>query len=128
MELVVIVDLGHENCEMIKSDVESLGVRARVCSHDVTEEELDKIAEEFGEIRGFILNGGPHKTAGGFRVEPSEAVYDTGLPTFAVDYASLNGIDLFTWPKDEYERRRRIGEFLKDNGIKQSRGGADSCG
>lgn len=117
MELVVIVDLGHENSEMIKADVESLGVKAEICSHEVTEEELKKIAEKSGEIRGFILNGGPHKTIGGFRVEPSEAVYDTGLPTFAVDYASLNGIDLFTWPEDEGERRRRIMEFLRDNGI-----------
>lgn len=111
-ELIVVVDMGHENSEIIRQDVESLGVKAAVVSHEVTSEELEALSKEMGEIKGFILNGGPHKNINGFRVEPSEAVYETGLPTFAVDYASLNGIDLFTWPEDEDERRQIIKEFI----------------
>ena len=108
--VIVIVDLGHENCQMIKEDVESFGVPAVICSHEASQEELDSL----GEIKGFILNGGPHKTINGFRVDASEAIYENEIPTYSVDHASWKGVDLFTWPKDEVERKERIGKFLSE--------------
>ena len=86
--VIVIVDLGHENCQ---KDLDSLG-----------------------EIKGFILNGGPHKSINGFRVDASEAIYENEIPTYSVDHASWKGVDLFTWPKDEVERKERIGKFLSE--------------
>lgn len=109
-EVIVIVDLGHENCQMIKEDVESFGVPAVICSHDVDQAYL----EGLGEIKGFILNGGPHKMINGFRLEASEAIYENEIPTYSVDHASWKGVDLFTWPKDEAERKERIGRFLSE--------------
>ena len=112
--IIVIVDLGHENCQLIKEDVESFGVQAVICPHDADEAYLAAL----GDIRGFILNGGPHKTQpNGFRVDASEAIYENEIPTFSLDHASWKGVDLFTWPADEAERRERIGRFL-----------AESCG
>ena len=108
--VIVIVDLGHENCQMIKEDVESFGLSAVVCSHDVDQVYLDSL----GDIKGFILNGGPHKTINGFRVDASEAIYENEIPTYSVDHASWKGVDLFTWPKDENERKERIGKFLSE--------------
>lgn len=108
--LIVIVDLGHENSEMIKKDVEDLGVKAVICQHDVSHEEL----EGLGEISGFILNGGPCKCVRGFRVDASEEIYESNLPTFSVDHASFAGVDLFTWPKDETERREKIKKFIDE--------------
>ena len=110
-EVVVIVDLGHEDSTVIKKDVESLGVHAIICEHDVSSEELDG----FGDIKGIILNGGPHKMINGFRVDASEAVYESEVPMYAVDHASMMGVDLFTWPKDGTERRMEIGKFLSDS-------------
>lgn len=107
--LIVIVDLGHDNSQMIKEEVESLGVDAVICEHDVEREYL----ESLGEISGFILNGGPNKMVNGFRVEASEAIYEMEeIPTFAVDHASPAGVDLFTWPKDKAVRINRINNFL----------------
>lgn len=110
-EVVVIVDLGHEDSRIIKQDVESLGVEAVICNHDVSAEELKNL----GEIKGFILNGGPHKKINGFRVDASEAVYDCKIPMFSVDHASMAGVDLFQWPEDIQSRRSYIGEFLKES-------------
>ena len=114
-EVVVIVDLGHEDCGLIKDDVESLGAKAAVCEHDITEEGLEELVAEFGEIKGFILNGGPHKNVNGFRPEASEAIYEMNLPMYSVDHASYTGIDMFSWPADEAVRRQKIREFLADN-------------
>ena len=68
--VIVVVDLGHEDSELIRREVESFGVKAVVCEHDVDKEYLDKL----GTIIGFILNGGPHKKIRGFRVEASEDI------------------------------------------------------
>ncbi|MGF6376316.1 GMP synthase-like glutamine amidotransferase [Clostridiales Family XIII bacterium PM5-7] len=108
--IIVIVDLGHDDCQMIKEDVQSLGVEAVVCQHDVTKEELDKL----GDIKGFILDGGPAKSINGFRVDASEAIYQRELPMYSVDHACWAGVDLFTWPKDQAERRERIQKFLQE--------------
>ena len=109
--IVVIVDLGHENCQLIKEDAESFGVKAVICPHDADEAYL----EGLGDIKGFILNGGPHKKqANGFRVDASEAIYENEIPTFSVDHASWKGVDLFTWPKEESERREKIEKFLSE--------------
>lgn len=108
--VIVIVDLGHEDCAMIKRDVESFGAEAVICSHDVDQEYLNGL----GEIKGFILNGGSCKNVNGFRPEASEVIYESEIPTFSVDHASWKGVDLFTWPKDETERREKIGKFLKE--------------
>ena len=78
--------------------------------HEASQEDLDSL----GEIKGFILNGGPHKSINGFRVDASEAIYENEIPTYSVDHASWKGVDLFTWPKDEVERKERIGKFLSE--------------
>lgn len=107
--LIVIVDLGHDNSQMIKEEVESLGVDAVVCEHDVDRAYL----ESLGTIDGFILNGGPNKKINGLRVEASEDIYEMEeVPCFSVDHASQAGVDLFTWPKTEEERVERISKFL----------------
>ncbi|MGC2873425.1 hypothetical protein ACDL92_09075 [Ihubacter sp. mB4P-1] len=106
--VIVIVDLGHENCQMIKEDVESMGVKAVICNHDADQAQL----EALGEIKGFILNGGPCKKVNGFRVDASEAIYDNKIPTYSVDHAGLKGVDLYAWPVDIVERREKIRGFL----------------
>lgn len=106
--IIVIVDLGHVNCQMIKEDVEALGANAVICQHDITKEDL----ESFGDIKGFILDGGPAKSINGFRVDASEVIYESELPMYSVDHACWTGVDLFTWPEDEEERRGRIKKFL----------------
>ncbi|MGN0658231.1 MAG: hypothetical protein ACI4LA_01360 [Emergencia sp.] len=112
--VIVIVDLGHEDCEMIRRDVESLGVSAVICPHDADQAQLDA----FGEIRGFILNGGPNRKVNGFRVDASQVILDSKIPTYSVDHASMKGVDLYSWPEDEAERREKIRRFLqKDCGL-----------
>lgn len=107
--VIVIVDLGYDNCPMIKKDVESFGAKAVICEHDAEKDYLDSL----GEIKGFILCGGSCKNVNGFRPEASEAIYDNEIPTFSVDHASWKGVDLFTWPKDDDERKYYIENFLK---------------
>ena len=108
-QMIVIVDLGHENSQMIKEDLESLGVEAVIVEHDINAAQLD----ELQEIKGFILNGGPHKTVGGFRVDASEDIYNKKLPMYSVDHAGLAGVDLYSWPDEQEERLRHIKYFLE---------------
>ena len=58
--VIVIVDLGHENCQMIKEDVESFGLSAVICSHDVDQVYLDSL----GDIKGFIPVSYTHLSTG----------------------------------------------------------------
>lgn len=110
--VVVVVDLGYENCGQIKTDVESFGVPAVICNHDAEQEELNSIAEQFGEIKGFIHCGGACKNVRGFRPEASQAIYENKIPTYSVDHAGPKGVDLYSWPSDDAERREKIQTFL----------------
>ncbi len=111
-EVIVIVDLGYGDCPQIQKDVESFGVAARICQHDAEKAELDAIAMEFGEIKGFVLCGGPCKNVRGFRPEASAAIYENEIPTYSVDHAGPKGVDLYSWPKEEEKRLEAIGDFL----------------
>ena len=54
--IIVIVDLGHENCQMIREDVESFGVKAVVCPNDAGREELEQFLTEAG-FRDIVFTG-----------------------------------------------------------------------
>lgn len=108
--VIVIVDLGHDNCQMIKEDVESFGIKAEIINHIVEKAELDAL----GEITGFILNGGTCKNVRGFRPECSEIIYEMELPIFSVDHAGSTGVDRYKWAEDEAVRREDIAYFLRE--------------
>jgi len=106
--VIVIVDLGHDDCELIRKDVESLGVRAEVCEYEADADYLNSL----GEIKGIIFDGGSGKMVNGFRAEPSESFYDLKVPVYSVDHASREGVDLYKWPENEDDRRWHIRNFM----------------
>ena len=83
--VIVIVDLGHDDCELIRKDVESLGVRAEVCEYEADADYLNSL----GEIKGIIFDGGSGKMVNGFRAEPSESFYDLKVPVYSVDHGMM---------------------------------------
>ena len=113
-QVILIVDVGGENPEMIKEDVLALGVKAEVCPHNLMTEE-DVLA--YGDVKGFIFHGGTAKMEGKFRIVAypifQEMIDQQRIPSYSVDYAGFEGVDLYGWPEDEEERKWRIENFLK---------------
>ncbi|MBR5315839.1 MAG: hypothetical protein IKU44_03515 [Firmicutes bacterium] len=113
-QVILIVDVGGENPEMIKEDVLALGVKAEVCPHNLmTEEEV----LAYGDVKGFIFDGGTAKMEGKFRIVAypifQEMIDQQRIPSYSVDYAGFEGVDLYGWPADEETRKWRIENFLK---------------
>ena len=106
---IIIIDLGHENSQMIKEDIESFGIEALIMENDISAKEIEKI----DDVKGIILNGGPKKNINGFRVDVQDDIYKCALPMYSVDHASQVELDLFTWPIDKEVRLEKIKGFLE---------------
>lgn len=113
-QVILIVDLGHENPEMIKADVEDFGVKAEIVPHNLMTEE-DVFA--YGDVKGFIFDGGTAKMEGGFRIVAypifAQLQEEQMIPGYSVDYAGFEGVDLYGWPESEADRKWHIENFLK---------------
>ena len=112
--VILIVNVGGANPELIKSDVESCGIKAEICPHNLMTEE-DVFA--YGDVKGFIFDGGTAKMEGGFRIVAypifAQLQDEQGIPGYAVDYAGFEGVDLYGWPENEADRKWHIENFLK---------------
>lgn len=113
-QVILIVDLGHDNPHQIKDDVEGFGVKAEIVPHNLmTEEEVFA----YGDVKGFIFDGGTAKMEGGFRIVAypifAQLQDEQNIPGYSVDYAGFEGVDLYGWPENEADRKWHIENFLK---------------
>ena len=108
-DMIVILDLGSEENTLIARDVRKLGVYTEIQPHDITAEQLAALPN----VKGIILNGGVNRVVDGVSIDASDAVYNSGLPLFAVDhnYGKI-AENLPAWPADEAERLDVLSAFV----------------
>lgn len=109
-DMIVVLDLGSEQNTLIARDIRALGVYTEIHPHDLTAEQLAALPN----VKGIILNGGPNRIVDGVAIDASEAIYDSGLPLFAVDHQGKAVQDLAVWPEDEAERKMVLSQFVLD--------------
>ena len=59
-----------------------MGVYTEIHPHNITAGELEALPG----VKGVILNGGPNRVVDGVEIDASAAVYDSGLPVWAIDH------------------------------------------
>ena len=109
-DMIVIIDLGSEENALIARDIRALGVYSEIQPHDITAEQLAALPN----VKGIILNGGVNRVVDGVAIDASEAVYNSGLPLFAVDHKGQIAENLPAWPADETARRDALAAFIFD--------------
>lgn len=106
-DMIVVLDLGSEDNTLIARELRSLGVYSEIHPHDITAAQLKALPN----VRGVILNGGPNRVVDGVSIDASKAVYESGLPLFAVDHKGQIPQSLEHWPKDAGQLRDTLRAF-----------------
>ena len=107
-DMIAIIDLGSEKNTLIARDIRAMGVYSEIHPHDITKQQLAALPN----VKGIILNGGPNRVVDGAPIDASEAIYESGLPLFAVDHEGRISQDLTEWPMGENERNNALKSFV----------------
>ena len=81
-DMILILDLGSEENPRLAREIRALGVYTEIHPHDISATELAALPG----VKGIILNGGPNRVVDGVEIDASSAVYDSGLPIWAIDH------------------------------------------
>ena len=81
-DMILILDLGSEENPRLAREIRAMGVYTEIHPHDITADELAALPG----VKGVILNGGPNRVVDGVEIDASAAVYNSGLPVWAVDH------------------------------------------
>lgn len=100
---ILIIDMGSTKNTDIAREIRSFGVFTEIHPHDMTAEQLGQIPE----IKGIILNGGPHQIVDGLAIEASPALYGAGVPVLAVDHDGQS-----PWPEKQEDRLSLMKKFV----------------
>ena len=81
-DMILILDLGSEENPRLAREIRAMGVYTEIHPHDISATELAALPG----VKGIILNGGPNRVVDGVEIDASSAVYDSGLPIWAIDH------------------------------------------
>ena len=81
-DMILILDLGSEENPRLAREIRAMGVYTEIHPHDITAAELAALPN----VKGIILNGGINRVVDGVEIDASEAVYNSGLPIWAIDH------------------------------------------
>ncbi len=81
-DMILILDLGSEENPRLAREIRAMGVYTEIHPHDISAAELAALPG----VKGIILNGGPNRVVDGVEIDASSAVYDSGLPIWAIDH------------------------------------------
>ena len=81
-DMILILDLGSEENPRLAREIRAMGVYTEIHPHDITADELAALPG----VKGIILNGGPNRVVDGVEIDASAAVYNSGLPVWALDH------------------------------------------
>ena len=81
-DMILILDLGSEENPRLAREIRAMGVYTEIHPHDITADELAALPG----VKGVILNGGPNRVVDGVEIDTSAAVYNSGLPVWAIDH------------------------------------------
>jgi len=81
-DMILILDLGSEENPRLAREIRAMGVYTEIHAHDITADELSALPN----VKGIILNGGVNRVIDGVEIDASQAVYESGLPIWALDH------------------------------------------
>ena len=81
-DMILILDLGSDENPRLAREIRAMGVYTEIHAHDITKEQLEALPN----VRGIILNGGINRVVDGVEIDASAAVYESGLPIWAIDH------------------------------------------
>ena len=81
-DMILILDLGSEENPRLAREIRAMGVYTEIHPHDISAAELAALPN----VKGIILNGGVNRVVDGVEIDASAAVYDSGLPIWAIDH------------------------------------------
>ena len=110
-DMIVILDLGSTENTVLARAIRDLGVYSEIHSHDITAEELKALPN----VKGVIINGGPHNIVDGEAIDVNAEIYEAGIPVTAVGHALAKCETLCeSWPECEEELKEIVKPFLFD--------------
>ena len=81
-DMILILDLGREENPRLAREIRAMGVYTEIHPHDISKEQLEALPN----VKGIILNGGVNRVVDGVEIDASAAVYESGLPIWAIDH------------------------------------------
>ena len=81
-DMILILDLGSGENPRLAREIRAMGVYTEIHAHDITKEQLEALPN----VKGIILNGGVNRVVDGVEIDASDAVYESGLPIWAIDH------------------------------------------
>ena len=102
-DMILILDLGSEENPRLAREIRAMGVYTEIHPHDITAPELAALPN----VKGIILNGGVNRVVDGVEIDASEAVYNSGLPIWAIDHKGAA-----TLADEGADREKAIRDFV----------------
>lgn len=81
-DMILILDLGSSDNTTLARNIRDLGVYSEIAPHDITLDELNKMAN----VKGIILNGGEHRVVDGKAIDILPEIYTANMPMMAIDH------------------------------------------
>ena len=81
-DMILILDLGSDENPRLAREIRAMGVYTEIHPHDISKEQLEALPN----VKGIILNGGVNRVVDGVEIDASAAVYESGLPIWAIDH------------------------------------------
>ena len=104
-DMILILDLGSDENPRLAREIRAMGVYTEIHPHDITAAQLSALPN----VKGIILNGGVNRVVDGVEIDASQAVYESGLPLWAIDHKGSAALE-----KEGAERQKAIASFVFD--------------
>lgn len=110
-DMIVILDLGSTDNTGIARAIRDLGVYSEIYPHDITVDELHKLAN----VKGIIINGGENNVIDGEKIDVCAGIYEAGYPLMSVAHTPAKGdVILIAWPAEESAVKDQLSAFVFD--------------
>ena len=100
-DMIVVLDLGSTQNTVLARAIRALGVYSEIHSHDITPAQLSALPN----VKGIVLFGGENRCVDGVDVDVDPALYDLGLPVFAIDHPAAKCENLPAMPDEAWLRK-----------------------
>ena len=100
-DMIVLLDLGSTQNTVLARAIRALGVYSEIHPHDITPAQLRALPN----VKGIVLFGGENRCVDGVDVDVDPALYDLGLPVFAIDHPAAKCENLPAMPDEAWLRK-----------------------
>ena len=100
-DMIGLLDLGSTQSTVLARAIRALGVYSEIHPHDITPAQLRALPN----VKGIVLFGGENRCVDGVDVDVDPALYDLGLPVFAIDHPAAKCENLPAMPDEAWLRK-----------------------